>query len=202
MTTITAFDYPTSIHLRRHGPAGYSTYEPYREWLRDEFDYRCVFCLQREQWCRLQASFHIDHFVPQAIAPDLACEYDNLLYVCAACNSVKSDLKVPNPCEIAFGGCVTVLQDGTIEAQNPMGELLIELLRLDDPPMNAYRKRWLETWRALISAGNTEAYGEWMKYPEDLPNLEKKQPPDNSRLDGIRESAFARKARGELPDVY
>ena len=97
MTIITAFDYPTQKHVRRHGPVGYSDYESFRDWLRDEFCFRCVFCLQREHWCRFRTSFHIDHFVPQAINPSLACEYDNLLYICATCNSKKSDLDVPKP---------------------------------------------------------------------------------------------------------
>ena len=202
MTTITAFDYPTRKHVRRHGPVGYSDYESFREWLRDEFSFRCVFCLQREQWSRVEATFHIDHFVPQAINPKLACEYDNLLYVCATCNSKKSDLNVPNPCEFAFGECVNVLPDGTIESRNQTGELLIDLLRLDDAPVTNYRRRWLETWRALISSGHLATYAEWMKYPDELPDLRAKKPPSNHRPEGLSRSAFERRERGELPETY
>ena len=202
MTTITAFDYPTQKHVRRHGPVGYSDYESFREWLRDEFSYRCVFCLQREQWCRRQAVFHIDHFVPQVINPNLACEYDNLLYVCAACNSIKSDEAVPDPCEIAFGDCVVVLPDGKIESRNETGELLIELLRLDDPPLTSYRRLLLENWRALVSSGHLAVYAEWMRYPDDLPDLGCKKPTINRRPEGISQSAFERRKRGELPEVY
>lgn len=204
MTTIAAFDYPTQKHVRRHGPVGYEDYKSCRDWLRDEFSFRCVFCLQREQWCRFQASFHIDHFIPQAINPNLACEYDNLLYVCAACNSIKSDLDVPNPCEFAFGDCVAVLPDGTIESRNETGELLIDRLRLDDDPLTKYRRLLLETWRALLSSGNLLTYAEWMRYPEDLPDLgrQKKKPPSNRRPEGISQSTFERRKRGELPETY
>ena len=39
------FDYPAPQEKRRHGPSGYRNYESYRPWLRDEFDFRCVYCL-------------------------------------------------------------------------------------------------------------------------------------------------------------
>jgi hypothetical protein len=45
------FEYPLMPHVRRHGPAGYDDYASYRDWLRDEFTFRCVFW-----WCRAQRS--------------------------------------------------------------------------------------------------------------------------------------------------
>ena len=44
------FMYPGQSHVRRHGPAGYADYKRYRPWLRDEFTFRCVYCLKRERW--------------------------------------------------------------------------------------------------------------------------------------------------------
>ena len=44
------FDYPDQRNEQRHGPSGYASYEPCRPWLRDEFDFRCVYCLKRETW--------------------------------------------------------------------------------------------------------------------------------------------------------
>jgi hypothetical protein len=202
MTMITAFDYPTQQHVRRHGPIGYSDYESFRDWLRDEFDFRCVFCLRREKWCDRQASFHIDHWVPQTINPNLRTEYNNLLYVCARCNSKKGDLFVPSPCESAFGNCVVVFPDGTIESRNDTGELLIDLFRLDDAPQTQYRKLLLTTWRALISSGQLETYADWMRYPEDLPDLGGKRTKSNRRPEGILQSAFERRKRGALPEIY
>lgn len=202
MTTITAFDYPSQKHVRCHGPVGYADYESFRDWLRDEFHFRCVFCLQREQWCRLQASYHIDHFVPQTINPNLGCEYDNLLYVCAGCNSIKCDLEVPSPAEFAFGNCVSVQPDGRIEPRNETGRRLIRLLRLDDGPLTKYRRLLLETWRALLSSGHLATYAEWMRYSDDLPDLGCKRPTSNRRPEGVYQSAFERRKRGELPESY
>src|SRR5438552_8262237 len=107
---------------------GYTDYRSFREWLRDEFSFRCVFCLRREQWGIRLAAFHVDHFVAQVVDPLLACDYGNLLYVCSACNLKKSDLAAPNPCQIAFGDCLRVRSDGSIVAVNTEGEWLIDLL--------------------------------------------------------------------------
>src|ERR1700682_3612702 len=50
MTWPTHFAYPSEPHQRKHGPAGYTNYEEYKPWLRDEFTFRCVYCLERELW--------------------------------------------------------------------------------------------------------------------------------------------------------
>ena len=44
------FQYPSSPYTRRHGPCGYSDHTSYKPWLRDEFTFRCVYCLARERW--------------------------------------------------------------------------------------------------------------------------------------------------------
>ena len=46
---ISPYRYPTTALVRKHGPQGYSKYGHHRPWLRDEFDFRCVYCLKREQ---------------------------------------------------------------------------------------------------------------------------------------------------------
>ena len=57
------FSYPESAHVRKHGPDGYAHYENYRPWLRDEFRFRCVYCLEREQWVNNIGHFHGQIFV-------------------------------------------------------------------------------------------------------------------------------------------
>ena len=63
------FDYPEPQEQRRHGPANYAAYESYRPWLRDEFDFRCVYCLKRETWGQVTFEFELDHFEPQSLNP-------------------------------------------------------------------------------------------------------------------------------------
>jgi len=92
------FEYPTSPHARRHGPAGYKDYSSYRDWLRDEFTFRCVYCLHRELWNSRGGTFHVEHFMPASVDPDGECEYPNLLYACATCNETKQAiLGLPTP---------------------------------------------------------------------------------------------------------
>ena len=71
---MSAFDYPTAPHTRKHGPSGYATYAAYRPWLRDEFTFRCVYCLAREQWGRVTGEFGVDHFQPQTTSPQQALD--------------------------------------------------------------------------------------------------------------------------------
>ena len=44
------FTYPVTPHVRRHGPSGYANHAEFRQWLRDEFAFSCVYCLLREVW--------------------------------------------------------------------------------------------------------------------------------------------------------
>ena len=71
------FEYPTEPHVRRHGPGGYQDYESYRDWVRDEFMFRCAYCLHRERWYGRGATFHIDHFIPVASEVQRELEYSS-----------------------------------------------------------------------------------------------------------------------------
>src|ERR1043166_7359905 len=128
-----AFTYPAGPHARRHGPRGYAGYDSYRPWLRDEFAFRCVFCLLREQWGRVRGTFDIDHFLPVASHPEHERTYDNLLYSCATCNAAKGRQIVPDPTQALLAGDVQVKEDGTIEGRTPAARRLIRVLGLDDP---------------------------------------------------------------------
>ena len=195
------FTYPSSPHTRRHGPTGYEDYGSYRPWLRDEFTFRCVFCLRREQWGVITGLWDIDHLVPQSRNSALALEYDNLLYVCRTCNSTKSVHLVSDPCNLTLADCLHVNEDGTITALNDDGLLLIEILRLDNEDYTRFRNLVIQTTRVLAT-NSWPTFVLWMSYPGDLPNLGKLRPNGNSRPGGINDSFFERRIRGELEEVY
>ncbi|MDZ7618697.1 MAG: HNH endonuclease [Patescibacteria group bacterium] len=199
---MTVFDYPDTAHVRRHGPSGYQDCTSYRDWLRDEFSFRCVYCLMRELWGQRSASFHIDHFTPQAHDPARALDYDNLVYVCAACNALKGDGMVPDPCRVAYGRCVRVNADGTVAALSEEGEWLIDELRLDSPDRTRFRQLIMRTLASLARCGETQTLTDWIRYPNDLPDLRRKREPGNSRPKGRDQCCFARRERGELPETY
>jgi hypothetical protein len=198
---VDAFEYPQSPHVRRHGPDGYTTHESYRPWLRDEFCFRCVLCLHREKW-PTTSTFEIDHLLPVSERPDLECRYSNLLYVCRRCNNLKTDLPIPDPCSIAYGSCLRVNADGTIEAINDVGHTLVLSLRLDRPERVRQRRLIIETLSGIQKAGNARQLHDWLGFPEELEDLRMLKPPTNDRLEGIEQSWFARRARGELPEIY
>src|SRR5262245_13504879 len=85
-----AFSFPNTIIERRHGPEGYTDYSNYKPCLRDEFLFRCVYCLERERWMSdSEGSTSIDHYQPKSVYSTLTNDYDNLLYSCIRCNRAK-----------------------------------------------------------------------------------------------------------------
>jgi hypothetical protein len=196
------FEYPTGTYVRRHGPEGYENYESYREWLRDEFTFRCVYCLHREQWDPRGRTFHIEHSIPVKEHPDGECDYSNLLYACGTCNEAKKAiLGVPNPCKVPFRECLRVLPDGRIETLNDAGKKLVLTLRLDSASNVRNRYRWMRTLQAL-STTDPALYREYMTFPADLPDLRKKRVPSNTKPEGTDKCYFALRERGELPATY
>jgi HNH endonuclease len=129
-----AFDYPAAPLVRIHGPRGYKTYESYRAWLRDEFAFRCVYCLARERWARVTGEYDLDHFVPQRINPDRKADYDNLVYACRRCNLAKSGESAPDPMRMTAQH-LRVQPDGILRANSADAEALVLKLHLNALPM-------------------------------------------------------------------
>lgn len=133
------FQYPLKPHARRHGPVGYSEHGDYRNWLRDEFAFRCVYCLRRETWGALPRDFEVDHLIPRKERLDLKLAYDNLAYSCAECNGTKRAQRIPLPDAVAYGRSLHVDTDGAIHARDKYGVALIEALDLDAPKYRLLR---------------------------------------------------------------
>lgn len=210
MTPPAPFAYPPVPHVRRHAPAGYKDYRDYKPWLRDEFEFRCVYCLQRAMWSReRQAVFSVDHIVPRSEDPDglLDCEYTNLLYACTRCNSARQDVRVLDPTTVAMAEHVRVEADGTMTGLSEDGRILIELLHLNAGPAVGERNRIFRILRrAVASPDDDEVRAEFRSafgYPEDLPDLESLRPPlGNTSTENATDSYFARRATGRLPESY
>ena len=148
MMTPNPFRYPTAIHVRKHGPEGYAKYAYFRPWLRDEFDFRCVYCLWREAWSHALSIFEIDHFVAVAVNQKLEKHYGNLVYACRNCNNRKSNRTILNPEKIPLGSCVEVLETGEIRPLNNDGICLIDDLGLDQKRSTDMRKLQIDSIRS------------------------------------------------------
>ena len=195
------FNYPHSTHSPRHGPFGYADYSSYRPWLRDEFAFRCVYCLKREQWGRVTGEFDLDHYIPQALSALEVLEYENLRYACRTCNSVKSDIVLPDPALHLTSEDVRILPDGMIEGRTIDARRLIDILDLNSPKATEWRLIWIRIV-ALAHEHDRPLYRQLMGFPEDLPNLFRLRPGGNRRLEGVATCYFAKKQAGVLPDTY
>ncbi len=196
---MSAFEYPSGPRRRKHGPIGYARYKSFRPWLRDEYCFRCIYCLIREQWGRVIGEFDIDHFLPQMTDPDKAVEYDNLVYSCVRCNLTKSAAKIPDPMSALTADQIRLQPDGSLEWSSVIAESIIRKLDLNSPEMIKWRLLWI---RIVELAGeyDTNLHDRLMGLPDDLPNMARLKPPKgNCRPDGITDSFFANAARGESP---
>lgn len=195
------FAYPSKPHVRRHGPQGYSKYGQYRNWLRDEFSFRCIYCLRRETWLTTRRDYEIDHFLPKSDHPDVERDYDNLVFACRACNGTKAAKYLPSPESVAYGACLHVDESGEIHAKDETGTTIIEALRLDAPDYTRLRRRIIETVSEARPGSGTLKW--CLAYPDEIPDLSKEKSPSvNKRPNGIRDSHYERKRRGELSEYY
>lgn len=201
-------DYPKDPHQRRHGPDGYTMYESYKPWLRDEFAFQCVYCLIRERASREgHKVFGVDHIIPQTANPALVSDYDNLVYSCNRCNSARGTQSgVLDPCKSAYSDHMRVRADGFVEGLTKPGKVHIEVLDLNEPDLVEFRVEWMEKVRLLLSPTcNPRWYrleSHRLRYPGKLPDLSSLKPPQNSRPEGVRQSHYARLLAGELPEMY
>jgi hypothetical protein len=201
-------DYPEVPHVRRHGPRGYLDHKHYKPWLRDEFSFRCVYCLCRETWFPDgEAYFGCDHVWPRSRSTGDISTYDDLVYACGMCNACKKDF--PEALDfgtVALAEHLEAQPDGTIRALSPWGEALIDVCALNRSDLVAFR-RDLRMLLELLAKRRGEAAARLRKryfgYPDDLPDLGTLRPPGgNSRPEGITACCFERRQRGELPDSY
>jgi hypothetical protein len=202
---LTPFAYAAVPHQRKHGPRGYANYQEYKDWLRDEIVFRCVYCLEREQWYPNRAAgFSVDHVVPQVEDATLLSVYDNLVYACLRCNSAKQAVRIIDPTATAFAQHLRVEADGTMTALTVEGKDLIELLHLDRAPAVAVRAEYLRRLRLKQQyPGDAEIHRHFIEafqYPDDLPNLKALRPPGGNGREGGRESCyFEQRQANQLP---
>lgn len=202
------FEYPDTPHARRHSPRGYETYVSFKPWLRDEFSFRCVYCLNRELWYPDgDAAFGVDHVQPQCLQPELVADYENLVYACNRCNWLKGDQSsFIDPCRDGLGRHVRVLESGEVSSVSPAGAVYIDVLGLNESRRIRYRRAWLSSVKLALSEVDHPFAArvlELLAFPDNLPNLAVLRPPEgNARQDGVGDSYYARGRRGLLAARY
>ena len=145
------FAYSAERHLRRHGPRGYADSQHFKPWLRDEFQFRCVYCLIRERWHPDgDGGFSVEHLRPRSRSPELAAEYDNLFYACCRCNAAKQDLEgILNPATEPLANHLLVSSDGAIQGLTEAGVELIKVCQLDRARLVEFRRSIFQLWQMI-----------------------------------------------------
>jgi hypothetical protein len=205
---MTPFTYPETVHIRRHGPRGYADYKHYKPWLRDEFSFRCIYCLCRETWLPDgEAYFGVDHVFPRSQAAGQSSEYDSLVYACCVCNACKKDYTdVIGVDIVATAEHLAVQPDGSVLALTSQGETLVDVCALNRPELVAFRRDLILLLAVLAKHRGADAIRlrkRYFGYPADLPDLAALRPPrGNARPDAVARSCLERQRRRELPEFY
>lgn len=171
--------YPDKPLVRKHDPKGYRTVESYRDWLRDDFNYRCPFSLIRETWVS-EKEFEIDHLKPRVTHPDLVLTYENLVYVYHVCNNTKGARELPDPSEVCLSECLEVLPDGKIIHKNEDGRIIVRTLRLDGPIHTQLREKWIWLYQKALS--DQELMERLFGVTRNKPDLTSKRPPSGGLI--------------------
>ena len=181
------FDYPEPREHRRHHPQGYTAYESYRPWLRDEFTFRCVYCLKRETWGQVTFEYELDHFQPQSLRADLKRNYLNLVYACRRCNAVKGDQVIDDPFRSLNSETVATSPDGSLHTRDGRTSRLIRHLDLNAPRLRAWRLMWTRIV-TLAMVHEQTLYSQLVGFPIDLPDLRRLRPP---KMPGVKDGTTA-----------
>ena len=215
MSAPNPFLYTPQPHQRKHGPAGYIDYQEYKPWLRDEFVFRCVYCLERELWYGdRHASFSVEHVEPQKDSPLRICDYTNLVYACTRCNSYKRRIRLIDPTAVGFGIHLRVDEKtGVVHPVkvngNPSreGALVISLLHLNEDPAISNRRYAIDLLALKREYPDNERihrlFLKCFGFPEELPDLRSHRPPQGNQLEGSElRCYFALRDANHLSDTY
>lgn len=204
------FAYPKSPHVRRHNPAGYTDHKTYKPWLRDEFHFRCVYCLRREMWTSdREAAFSVDHIVPQSDpVRGLALQwvYTNLLYACLRCNYQRNNKDILDPTIEPMAAHLIVDKRGRVQSLTNEGQDLIDLLKLNTDPLVRERERVLRVLAQYKSTPTDPSirqnFLDTFEYPEDLPDLRDPRPVSNSLAHNVANCYAVQRLQNRLPETY
>ncbi len=96
--------------------------------------------------------------------------------------------------------------NGLVVARTVDGQNLIDICLLNRPALVSARQTMFRLWTLLNAESSTEARDLKQRlfgHPSDLPNLAKLHPPTGNALPtGLTSSFFARRQRGELPELF
>ena len=117
----------------------------YSDWktnLAEEGANRCVYCAIKDTRLGGIRNFHVEHYKPKSLFPDLTNIILNLFYACPICNVFKSDdwheptgnldsIYYPDPSIFDYSDLFKLQDDGTLVGLNKSGTYIITKLGLN-----------------------------------------------------------------------
>lgn len=178
------------------------TYKVWKPIVRTEAKNQCVYCAIHEAQFGGFRNFHVEHYKPKKIFPDLTNDIQNLFYSCAICNSFKgsswpcnpkADHSVsayPCPAEIDYATLLFVEANHLVASAYPAGTFVIERLFLNRPQLVMQRR--FSEFRAKLNS-----------LLDSVPTLilESKDAPVEVVLEIVTRLASATKLLVEMHDV-
>lgn len=179
------FVYPGKPHRRRHRPPSLPDHSDYKPYLRDEFVFRCVYCLMREKWLLMHRNLGVEHWWAKSTHPELRTKYSNLLYVCNYCNNQRGTKRLKEswrPERNPWGKHLRIEEDGTVNGISRTGVAMMKVFFfLNDEELLLPRKEYMDKYRRLCSllqfpdagvqADACELYKQAFGFPANIPDL-------------------------------
>ncbi len=92
--------------------------------------------------------------------------------------------------------------DGSLTASGREARRIVERLGLNRPSYRRFRRLWIGVV-AMARQADPQLLDQILGFPESLPDLSSLRPPGgNLTPEGIEQSHFRRRQRGELPEIY
>ena len=89
----------------------------------------------------------VDLFVPKAIAPALANDFDNLVYACRHCDTSKGDLVLPpelHPGRTRYADHLVLRKSGHLAGRTSLGSLLVKCFHWNAVHLVTQRRQFHE----------------------------------------------------------
>jgi uncharacterized protein (TIGR02646 family) len=128
------------------------TYKNWKNELREEGRYQCVYCAIGEPLFGGERNFHVEHYRPKKRFSELTNVFSNLFYCCAICNSFKgsdwpnepapdfSNCSYPNPSAVDYTDLLSVDGTGIVSSDAAAGKYVIERLNLNRAQLRMLRR--------------------------------------------------------------
>lgn len=117
-------------------------YSDWKEILANEGSNQCVYCAIKDHRLGGIRHFHVEHYKPKSLFPELKKTIGNLFYACPICNVLKSndwfDLtgdfnnpQYPDPSNFNYNNLFEVVSNGELKSKNNCGKYIINKLALN-----------------------------------------------------------------------